>query len=189
MACDALTRPPRTTTESDGARFQLDLSDAFTPDPGTEDMYVVPDNKFAFSPGQLSKLLNPKSLGAFYGLGGLAGLKKGLRINRKTGLSSDETIVDGAITFEDITLYGTPKYGANGNTEPVPNNNNPAALPPPTKYLADALYTDRRYIFRENILPEKKSKTLLELAWITYNDKVLILLTAAAVISLTLGIY
>jgi len=189
MACDASTRPPRTTAESNGAEFQLDLSDAFTPDPGTEDMYVVPDNKFAFSPGQLSKLLNPKSLGAFYGLGGLAGLEKGLKTDRNKGLSSDETIVDGAVTFEDVSLQGTPKYGANGNTEPVPNNDNPAALPPPTKYLADAPYADRRYTFRENTLPEKKSKTLLELAWITYNDKVLILLTAAAVMSLALGIY
>ena len=104
MAYDALTRPPRTTTEFNGARFQLNLSDTFTPDPGTEDIYVVPDNKFAFSPGQLSKLLNPKSLGAFYGLGGLAGFEKGLKIDRNKGLSSDETIVNGAITFKDISL-------------------------------------------------------------------------------------
>lgn len=40
-----------------------------------------------------------------------------------------------------------------------------------------------------NRLPEKKSKSLLELAWLAYNDKVLILLTIAAVVSLALGLY
>jgi magnesium-transporting ATPase (P-type) len=40
-----------------------------------------------------------------------------------------------------------------------------------------------------NRLPEKKSKSLLELAWLAYNDKVLILLTVAAVVSLALGLY
>ena len=152
-------------------------------------MYVIPDNKFAFSPGQLSKLLNPKSFDAFYALGGLAGLEKGLRTNRETGLSVDETSLDGAVAFEDVAPKGTPKYGANGNTEPVPKPDNPAALPPPTSYPAGTPYGDRKHVYRENILPEKKSKTLLELAWITYNDKVLILLTAAAIVSLALGLY
>lgn len=40
-----------------------------------------------------------------------------------------------------------------------------------------------------NRLPEKKSKSLLELAWLAYNDKVLILLTVAAIVSLALGLY
>ncbi len=43
-----------------GSKFRLDLQDALTPDPGTEDMFKVRDSKFAFSPGQLSKPLNPK---------------------------------------------------------------------------------------------------------------------------------
>ncbi|KAK0648555.1 hypothetical protein B0T16DRAFT_388755 [Cercophora newfieldiana] len=180
---------PRTTAESNGAGFRLDLEDAFTPDPGTEDMFVIPDNKFAFSPGQLSKLLNPKSLDAFYALGGLVGLEKGLKTNRDTGLSADETSIDGSVAFEEVAPKGTPKYGANGDTEPVPKEGNPAALPPPTEYPAGTPFGDRRHVFRENRLPEKKSKTLLELAWITYNDKVLILLTAAAIVSLALGIY
>ncbi|KAK0711781.1 hypothetical protein B0H67DRAFT_602478 [Lasiosphaeris hirsuta] len=128
------------TTKANGAGFLLNLEDTFTPDPGTKDMFIIPNNPFTFSPGQLSKLLNPKSLDAFYGLGGLVGLKKGLRTNRNTSLSADETNIDGTVDFEHVTPRGTPKYGANGDT-------------------------------------------------ITYNDKVLILLTAAAVVSLTLGIY
>src|SRR6185295_1773376 len=137
----------------------------------------------AYVPGQLSKLLNPKSLNAFYALGGLAGLEKGLRTNRNSGLSADETGVDGTVTFEEVAPKGTPKYGANGNTEPVAKADSPGALSAPTTYVAGTSFGDRKRVFRENRLPEKKSKTILELAWITYNDKVLILLTIAAVVS------
>ena len=152
-------------------------------------MYLVQDNRFAYSPGQLSKLLNPKSLDAFYALGGLAGLEKGLRTNRDTGLSIDETSIDGTIPFEDVAPKGTPKHGALGDKDPVPKDDNPAALGAQTTYPAGTPYGDRKRVFRENILPEKKTKTLLQLAWITYNDKILILLTFAAVISLALGLY
>lgn len=148
------------------------------------------DNKFAFSPGQLSKLLNPKSLNAFYALGGLTGLEKGLRSNRDSGLSLEETSLDGAVAFEDCAPKGTPRYGANNDEEPVPKDDNIAASTPksPEMNLSGG-FIDRRRIFKENRLPEKKSRTLLQLAWDTYNDKVLILLTVAAVVSLALGLY
>lgn len=170
-------------------RFTLNLNDALTPDRGTEDMYLVENNKFAFSPGQLSKLLNPKSYDAFYALGGLAGLEKGLRTNRESGLSVDETTLDGSVTFEEVAPRGTPKYGANGDTEPKPASDSPGTPPLPPAHHGDNTFIDRKRVFRDNRLPEKKSKSLLELAWITYNDKVLILLTIAAVVSLALGLY
>ncbi|GAB1316888.1 plasma membrane calcium [Madurella fahalii] len=171
------------------ARFALDINDALTPDRGTEDMYIVNDNKFAFSPGQLSKLLNPKSYDAFYALGGLAGLEKGLRTNRDSGLSIDETTLDGAVTFEEVAPKGTPKYGTNGDKVPEPAGDNPSTPPPTIDHHGQNTFIDRKRVFRDNRLPEKKSKSLLELAWITYNDKILILLTIAAVVSLALGLY
>lgn len=64
--------------------------EALDPDHGTEDEFVRENNPFAFTPGQLGKLLNPKSLGAFHALGGLNGMEKGLRADRNTGLSIDE---------------------------------------------------------------------------------------------------
>lgn len=48
---------------------------------------------------------------------------------------------------------------------------------------------DRREWFGENRLPEKKSKSFLQLAWQEMHDKVLILLSVAAVVSLALGLY
>lgn len=158
----------------------LDDEDALTPDPGREAEFEVENNIFAFSPGQLNKLLNPKSFAAFRALGGLRGLEKGLRTDVRSGLSADETTLDGAVSFEEATVIShTPK-----NASPT--------IPPPgsegTGSETDQSFTDRRRIYGTNKLPERKLKTIWELAWIAYNDKVLILLTIAAIISLAVGI-
>ncbi|KAK0615692.1 calcium-translocating P-type ATPase [Bombardia bombarda] len=167
---DAST-PPATQSKTD---------DPLHPDPGTEHLYHTKGSKFAFSPGQLSKLLNPKSHAALYALGGLSGLETGLQTNRLSGLSLDETTLDGAVSFEQAT--GKPVTGNTSSTLA-------ASLAPNSQQTEDGAFGHRKRIFGDNRLPEKKSKSFLEIAWITYNDKVLILLTAAAVISLALGLY
>lgn len=169
--------------------FALNQEDALTPDPGTEDMFRVEDNKFAFSPGQLSKLLNPKSLNAFYALGGLDGLEKGLQTNRTTGLSIDEESLDRRIDFKDVAPEGTPRHGTAGDGIPETNTEAAVHIPPPTDANPTGPYADRRKVFRDNRIPDKKTKSIWAIAWTTYNDKVLILLTVAAVISLALGLY
>ncbi|CAK1356505.1 unnamed protein product [Cercospora beticola] len=78
--------------------------DALRPDPSTEKDFEVKDNKFAFSPGQLNKLLNPKSLGAYAALGGIKGIERGLQTSR-TGLSVDESRIDANVSFEEATQY------------------------------------------------------------------------------------
>ncbi|KAH7132844.1 hypothetical protein EDB81DRAFT_806577 [Dactylonectria macrodidyma] len=167
----------------------VDTSDALTPDPGTEDMFRVQNSGFAFSPGQLSKLLNPKSLNAFYALGGVEGLAKGLRTDLKSGLSVDEESLDGEVTFEDVTPEGTPKHGTAGDAMPKSTSEASAHIPPPENPNPTGLFCDRKRIFGDNRLPDRKNKSLLEIAWTIYNDKVLILLTIAAVVSLALGLY
>jgi len=169
----ALLSPPKEEQPKKGPRrsdkFKIDLEDALTPDPGTEAMFKREHNKFAYTPGQLSKLLNPKSLNAFYALGGLAGLEKGLHTNRVTGLSVDETSVDGAVTFEEVAPTGTPKFGKAGDTVPEGKGGNTA--PVLSEHAKAGNFLDRKNIFGENRLPEKDTKSLLELAWQTYNDK------------------
>ena len=153
--------------------------DALRPDPGTEADFQVENNPFAFSPGQLGKLYNPKSLAAFHALGGLDGLEKGLKTNRKSGLSVDEQQIDGTISFEEAT---TPSASLGPKTNGVQHTDTSAE---PAK---DG-FVDRKRVFSDNRLPERKPKGILQLAWIAYNDKVLILLTIAAIISLALGLY
>ncbi|THC90505.1 hypothetical protein EYZ11_010031 [Aspergillus tanneri] len=52
-----------------------------------------------------------------------------------------------------------------------------------------ASHTERRRVFGENHLLETKSKTFLYLLWLNFNDTVLLLLSAVAVVSLALGLY
>lgn len=53
----------------------------------------------------------------------------------------------------------------------------------------DGHFEDRLRVFSDNRIPKKPPKTILQLLWANYNDKVLMLLTVAAVVSLALGLY
>lgn len=147
-----------------------DTEEALKPDPGNESEFTVENNPFAFSPGQLNKLLNPKSLSAFKALGGLRGIERGLQTNLETGLSIDEVHARRKITFEDAVK------GADSKEETAPSSGGEP-------------YTDRARVYGKNVLPMKHATPLWKLMWKAYNDKVLILLTVAAVISLALGLY
>ncbi|ROW08442.1 hypothetical protein VMCG_03140 [Cytospora schulzeri] len=174
---------PKVSMDLDSEKIKND-PDALKPDQGKEDDFEVEDNPFAFSPGELSKMFNPKSLAAFFKLGGLAGLEKGLRSNRAAGLGIDENHLDGKITFTDAT--GTNKAKA----EPVGSiARAPTAGGEHHARKAEENFTDRKRVFKDNRLPAKKGKSLLQLMWITFNDKVLILLSIAAVVSLAIGLY
>lgn len=163
--------------------------EALHPDPGTEADFSVKDNKFAFSQGQLNKLINPKSLSALWALGGLAGLEKGLRTDRKAGLSSDEVGLDGTISFEEVTHRATDDGRTSDRRDDSRTPLGKTRTPPQGNDTKEMAFHDRKRIFNDNRLPEKKGKSLLEIMWITYNDKVLILLSCAAAVSLAVGLY
>ncbi|KAI8991117.1 PMCA-type calcium-translocating P-type ATPase [Mycotypha africana] len=50
-------------------------------------------------------------------------------------------------------------------------------------------YQDRQATFGRNVLPEPPSKTFLQLLWAAYNDKTLIMLSIASLVSLAVGIW
>ena len=158
--------------------------DALKPDAGSEEAFQVENNPFAFTPGQLTKMFNPKSLAAFYALGGLAGIEKGLRTNRDTGLSVDEKHLDGAVSFEEATAKNAKAATEGSGTTPPP-----VARTNTAGTKSNNGFTDRKRVYGDNRIPEKKGKSFLQLVWITYNDKVLILLSIAAVVSLAIGLY
>ncbi|XWW98802.1 hypothetical protein V2A60_006805 [Cordyceps javanica] len=163
---------------------------ALKPDVGTEKDFEVDNNPFAFTPGQLNKMFNPKSLTAFYQLGGLGGIEKGLRTDRKSGLSPDESHLSGHVSFEDATATGKNVKLHTEGSAPAPIQRTDTRASKASKASkADEQFADRYRVFRDNRLPVKKGKSLLQLMWITYNDKVLILLSIAAVISLGVGLY
>ncbi|KAF5367569.1 hypothetical protein D9758_003794 [Tetrapyrgos nigripes] len=53
----------------------------------------------------------------------------------------------------------------------------------------NASLADRRRVYGENVIPDRKSKSLLQLMWTAAKDKVLVLLGIAAVVSLALGLF
>jgi P-type Ca2+ transporter type 2C len=127
-------------------------------------------------------------LGALWQLGGLAGLEKGLQTNRNSGLSLDETTLSKSVSFEEAT--GSSGYGSAPHIyESKGESSITAVTSTPKSPSSGDAFADRKRVFKDNRLPEKKAKTIWQLAWIAYNDKVLILLTVAAAVSLALGLY
>lgn len=161
------------------------LAEALNPDPRNEADFQVDDNRFAFSPGQLNKMQNPKSLAAFHALGGLQGLERGLRTDLNAGLSVDEGRLEGTVAFQEVAppIYTKRPSLSKPSMEPSSSTVVPASTGDGSPF------EDRIRVFSENRLPARKSTGFFKLFWIAYNDKIIILLTIAAVVSLSLGIY
>ncbi|KAJ4191190.1 hypothetical protein NW767_010985 [Fusarium falciforme] len=147
----------------------------------------IQGNNFAFTPTQLHKLVTARSLPALRAFGGLLGLAAGLRTDISSGLSADETTLDGTVTFDEAV--------ASGRLERPPVLS-AASPPPPSPLLPNGLfehrdnhYADRKRVFGVNRLPQIAQKSFLRLLWIAFNDKLIILLTISASISLAIGIY
>ena len=173
-----------TNTVYSKTSFECDSAqDALRADPGNEKDFEVPNNPFAFTPGQLNKLLNPKSLSAYKALGGLRGLEKGLRTSISSGLSLDESSVQGQVSFDEAT-HAEHKAVVESDAIDLKRTNSV----PNAREVKDQ-FQDRIRVYRDNRLPERKPDSIFVLIWRAYNDPILILLTIAAGISLSLGIY
>jgi Ca2+-transporting ATPase len=172
--------------------------DPFLPEKGREKDFVVDDNNFAFTVGHLNKLLDPKSLAAYKAVGGIRGLAKGLRTSLTAGLSADEGNLDGRISFEEATTTTTTTATAAAGKEQHVDKDAAAGILRTAsagtsrstgEKAKPGSFVDRKRVFKDNSLPSKKAKSLLRLMWEQYTDKILILLTIAAVVSLALGLY
>lgn len=166
-------------------RFEGDdwsTEEALRPDKGNEKDFEVPDNPFAFTPGQLNKTLGPKSLAAYKALGGIRGLERGLQTDLKAGLSVDETSISAKVGFEEAIRYAkSTKHLTAGEVI-----NQDVIV---TDREVQGQYNDRKRVFKDNRLPAKKTDSIWQLFWNAFMDRVLILLTIVAVISLALGVY
>jgi Ca2+-transporting ATPase len=157
------------------------------PDREAEHELHAEDSPFAFLPAQLSELFDPKDLAAFWALGGLQGLMLGLRTDCASGLSLDETGLDGTVELDYAPEITRPTSAGDGNASLDGLVRMVAATP--IRHTSSEPYVDRKRVFGISRLPERKSKTLLQIMWVTFNDNVLIILTVVAAISLALGLY
>lgn len=161
----------------------MTAEEALSPDPVNEKDFIRENNPFAFTPGQLNKCQNPKSLAAFRALGGIRGIEKGLQTDVVAGLSVDETRIQQEVTFEDATRYAHIKK-ATDESRPLVGQDVIVS-----DHEVQGQYQDRRRIYGDNRLPAKKSLSIWRLFLNAYNDRILIILTIAAIISLALGVY
>ncbi|KAI1762649.1 plasma membrane calcium-transporting ATPase [Hypoxylon sp. FL1150] len=152
----------------------VEYESALNPDPGTEGDFQVENNPFAFSPGQLNKLQNPKSLAAYRALGGLTGIARGLQTDTNAGLSLDETAVRTSIRYDQATRRASDKFIESPERVSKPESDS---------------FVDRSRVFGKNVLPAKAATPIWTLMWNACKDTVIIVLAVAAVISLALGLY
>ncbi|KAF8802453.1 Ca-transporting ATPase [Phlegmacium glaucopus] len=148
-------------------------------------------------------MLDPKNIGSLMGFGGIDGLLRGLGTNADTGLTTKTQRANSSESSRKSSLgagEGAAQRHDPANmeasvsdrvpvivlTDPNENSSEPSENDKPT---ITATLEDRRRVYGENVLPTRITKTLLQLMWAALKDKVLILLSIAAVISLALGFF
>ncbi|KAI9359073.1 PMCA-type calcium-translocating P-type ATPase [Pilaira anomala] len=153
-----------------------------------------PSNPFAFVPDQLSALMDPKNLPLLRAFGGLEGLARGLQVDLQSGLtpnapkhqniSLNQVLKekDDSVYVEEIEFKRTPTVHSLGRQL---THRTDATVSAPDA----SAFPQRKHAFGSNILPESQSKTIFQLMWIAFQDKTLILLAIAAVVSLGVGLY
>ncbi|CAG8559832.1 9887_t:CDS:2 [Ambispora leptoticha] len=173
------------------------------------DTETYSENPFAFNPTILSRLVDPDNFSLLKKIGGINGLLKGLHTDPDLGLSHDEKAPLPPIKLDDISSKEDDNYDYYGD-DPLKQKENigladtdkkASKKKKPSKKEKKALlakaeltkdgapFSQRRRVFGINVLPPTESKTIFELMWIALQDKILIILTVAAFISLGLGLY
>ncbi|TFY55009.1 hypothetical protein EVG20_g9475 [Dentipellis fragilis] len=169
---------------------------------------------FAFKPFLLASLVDPKSLEKLEQMGGVDGLLRGLGTHRTRGLAHTDSNAVREVTEEEAPSKA-PKApdsdrAASASTEALPSikittpGGEQEGLRSTTSLGSDApsapsgsggsdpfsaSLETRQHIFGTNVLPSRASKSLWLLMWMALKDKVLVLLSIAAVVSLALGLF
>ncbi|KAF9910920.1 hypothetical protein EC991_005094 [Linnemannia zychae] len=127
---------------------------------------------FSFTPDELMDLIDPKAPEKLEGYGGIEGLLRGLHADPVKGLATA-----GGKSLDHVTSDGHEKPAAATGYQ-VGNIDTTAVS-----------FADREEFFGKNVLPKRKPKSIFQLMWIALQEKILILLLIAAIVSIALGIY
>ncbi|CAO3687650.1 unnamed protein product [Rhizopus stolonifer] len=132
-----------------------------------------PSNPFAFTPRQLIHLVDRKQLDLLNSIGGVDGLARGLHTSKSRGLDCSEE------NLEFISMYDLKKPSDKEEYEEKSH-----------VWIEESKrFEQRTKVFGLNRLPELEPVSLMKIMWEAYQDKMLMLLTASAIISLAIGIY
>ncbi|KAH9025698.1 calcium-translocating P-type ATPase [Lactarius deliciosus] len=162
------------------------------------DLNVEP---FVFNPLQLTSLVDSKSLENLERLGGVEGLLRGLGTDRVRGQSEQHGSRDsGTATPDGIEMSSlkpnitiTSPAGVPEGLQSIASLTGGSGVGCPASPNSEGTYEatvqDRQRIYGHNILPQRPTKSLPHLMWLALQDKVILLLLIAAVVSLTLGLF
>ncbi|KAJ6513357.1 Ca-transporting ATPase [Mycena sanguinolenta] len=138
----------------------------------------------------LAMMLDPKNLDALESMGGVDGLLDGLGVTIDAGLGMSGPGDGRPGAGVGVSHRHDPEKG----DEPVPaiTFTDPEGGKSTNWNSSGAFATslgDRRRVYGENVLPRRETKSLLSLMYTALKDKVLVLLSIAAVVSLALGLF
>ncbi|GAA5800238.1 hypothetical protein HPULCUR_005663 [Helicostylum pulchrum] len=182
-----VTPNPSTMLDEKTDDVKIDLRDTLT-------AHNDPSNAFAFVPDQLSALMDPKNLPLLRSFGGLEGLARGLQVDIQSGLTPNapkhQNITlnqvlkekDDSVYVQEIEFKRTPTVHSLGRQL---THRTDATVSAPDA----SAFPQRKHAFGSNVLPATQSKSIFQLMWIAFQDKTLILLAIAAVVSLGVGLY
>ncbi|KAG0228406.1 hypothetical protein B0O80DRAFT_384299 [Mortierella sp. GBAus27b] len=119
---------------------------------------------FPFTPEELSTLFDPKAPEKLDEFGGVDSIIAGLHANPTRGLSTANKPLATVVSTEKEEV-DTPAVSTT------------------------VTFADRETYFGRNVLPKRKPKSILQLMWMAFQEKILILLLIAAVVSIGLGLY
>lgn len=169
----------------------------------SQDAENIDCGPFAFQPNTLATILDPKNFTKLSDMGGAKGILEGLGTDPVRGLCigspppsqarpttestrspKDELPVPGIF----VTAPDDPESSASPVSTTAPGPPSTPTLPK-TGPVYEASLETRRSVYGTNNLPVRPPKSLLSLAWAALQDKVLILLSVAAVVALALGLF
>ncbi len=151
--------------EVTGHRAELEQDASFDPTP------------FRFKPYELAHMLDPKNLNTLEGIGGTSGLLRGLGSDKVLGLGSGPGHGDGRPgAGEGASQRHDPEkeVPAITLTEPGGDVHSTHASDTYNEAAFAASLDERRRVYGPNVLPERRSKSLLQLMWTALKDKVLV---------------
>ncbi|PWN42098.1 calcium-translocating P-type ATPase [Ceraceosorus guamensis] len=137
--------------------------------------YVMDPAPFPHRPIELGELVDPKSIKKLRDLGGIQGLLNALGTDEHAGLDTGAGIKHAEQSDDVEAAAATETSNKREQRKPAD--------------FVHATLEDRQRVYGHNVIPQKKSKSLLLLMWLTLQDKILIVLCIAAAVSLALGLY
>ncbi|KAI9251226.1 PMCA-type calcium-translocating P-type ATPase [Sporodiniella umbellata] len=140
-----------------------------------------PTNPFAFTAEQLEALVDPKNMSLLRDYQDVKGVAKGLHVDLKIGLMP-------YINHQPISLKQVMEENSTSEKD-LGENRRQSANCTNTSANIQTLFPQRTNVFGPNMLPKISSKNIFQLMWLAFQDKTLILLAIAAVVSLSVGLY